>query len=104
MVDRALNGPWISGFAKLDKSSTFTQDIPDNLTDPVCNGPDGLGISEAGDDAFEDRLQMASVGPGGGLGRLTQQASQEPIPFGGSPGMILAGALIGAGADTDPGG
>ena len=103
-VDRALNGSWVSGFAELDEPGPLMQDIPDDVADPVSNGPDRLDVSETDDEAFEDRLQMASVSPRGGLGCLTQQPPQEAIPFGGSAGMVLPGTLIGTGADTDPGG
>src|SRR5688572_30488386 len=104
MTDRALNGFWISGLTELDEAFSFAQDLPNDDTDPVSHGPDGLHVSEADDQFFKDTLQVAVVGPGGSLSCLTQQPSHEAISFGGPSGMVLAGALIRAGADANPGG
>ena len=104
MVDRALNRFRISGFAELPESSPFMQDIPDDFADPVSDGPDRLNVSESDHQAFENRLEVAAVGSGSGLGRLTEHAPEEPISFRGSAGMVFPRAFIGAGADTDPGG
>ena len=103
MVDRPLDGFGISGFAKLDELCSFVQDIPDDFADPVSNGPNCLNVSETDHKAFENRLKMASVGSGGRLSCLAQQPSQEAIPFRGTGRMVLPRALIGTGANTDPG-
>src|SRR5688572_1093315 len=73
MTDRALNGFWISGLTELDEAFSFAQDLPNDDTDPVSHGPDGLHVSEADDQFFKDTLQVAVVGPGGSLSCLTQQ-------------------------------
>jgi len=103
MVDGSSHRFGVSGFTEFDESCPFMQDIPDDLADTVSDGPDCLDISQTDHEALEKRRQMAILGSDGGLCRLVQQASQEAIAFGGVAGMVLPGALIGAGADTDPG-
>ena len=73
MVDRALHGPRISGFAELDESASLTQHIPDDFAEPVSNGPNRFDVSETDHVAFEDSLQMAVLGSCGRLSRLAQQ-------------------------------
>ena len=104
MIDRALNRPRISGFAEFGEPRAFPQNVPDDFADPVSDGPDRLNVSESDHEAFENRLEVAAVGSGGSLGRLTQQAPQEAISFRRPAGMVLPRAFIGAGANTDPGG
>ena len=71
MMDRALNRFRISGFAEFGKPRPFPQNVPYDFADPVSDGPDRLNVSQSDHEAFENRLQVAAVGSGGGLGRLT---------------------------------
>ena len=103
MVDRALNSLGIARLALLDKALSVVQDLPDNDGDPVSHGPDGLDISQANYQAFEDALQMAVFGSGSRLRRLAQQPSHEAVAFGRPAGVVLPGTLAGTGADANPG-
>ena len=71
LINRALNRFRISGFAEFGKPRPFPQNVPDDFADPVSDGPDRLNVSQSDHEAFENRLQVAAVGSGGGLGRLT---------------------------------
>src|SRR5882762_6498345 len=53
MIDRALNSFRISGFAELDESRPFAQDIPDDLADSVSDSPDCFDVSETDHKTFE---------------------------------------------------
>jgi hypothetical protein len=102
-MDGGLHGFGISDFAELDEARILMQDVPDDFAEPVGDSPDRFDVSKPNYEAFENSLQMTPVGSGGGLSRLAPPAPHEAIAFGGSSGMVLAGALIGARADADPG-
>ena len=72
MIDGALDGSRITRFAEFDKLGAFVENVPDDLADPVSDRPDCLDIPEADDQALEQSLQVAAVGPGGSLSSLTQ--------------------------------
>src|SRR5712691_6994953 len=69
----------------------------------MSDGPDCLDVSQADEEASKNRLQVTSLGPDCRLGGLTEQAAHEAIAFCGTTGMILAGTLVGPGADANPG-
>ena len=102
VLNTAPHGLRVDGFARFDQSCALVQDVPNDNADPVSDGPNRFHISETDDQASKDRLQMTTVGPGCGLSSLTEQAAQEAVPFGATAGMVLTGALAGAGADCDP--
>ena len=71
MIDGTLDSFGISSLAELGKTRPFVEDVPDNLADPMSDGPDGLYVSETDDQALEDGLQVAPFGSGGCLSGLT---------------------------------
>ena len=56
VVDRASNGFGAAGFTELDEARPFMQNVPNDLADPMSDGPDRLNIAEADDQALENRL------------------------------------------------
>src|SRR3981081_594499 len=46
--------------ALLDESHPFMQDLPNDATEPICNGPDGGLIAEAGHQTAEHNLKMTA--------------------------------------------
>jgi hypothetical protein len=58
------------------------EDQPDQSTLSMGNRPDGLIMSQARDAAAIHNLEDASFGPGGGVGRLVENATMWRVPFG----------------------
>ena len=84
VFDGPFDGLRISRLAEFDKPISFVEDVPNDLADPMGESPNSLYVAETHHETLKDRLEMASVGSGGSLSSLTQQASEESIPFGAS--------------------
>ena len=90
------------GWAAFFVPNALVQDLPNQTTEPVGDGTDGLRVSEARDEPAihdgEDRALRLHRGVGG----LIQDASHLSIAFGAAVTVVHAGTLLIARARAHP--
>lgn len=74
------------------ESGTLLPDLPGTPTEPTGDGPENLNGSASNAQLPEHRPGVAAFDLGCGLDRLTEQAFQEALAFGGTGTMSLIGA------------
>jgi hypothetical protein len=67
--------------AVLDKSHPFMQDLPNDTTEPMGNGPDDGLIAEAGHQTAEHSLKMTAFPGNRSVRGLVQYSTQVLLPF-----------------------
>jgi hypothetical protein len=78
------------------------QDLPDQSTQPVGDGADGLGMSEARHEPTIHHGEDGAPGLDGGIGGLVEDAAHLAIAFRAPVTVVLSGAFLGAGARAHP--
>ena len=80
----------------------LVQDLPDQSTESVGDGPNRLSMSEAWDDPTVDDGKDHPLGFHRGVGGLVEDASHLPIAFGAAVVVVHAGTLLVTGAGAHP--
>lgn len=80
----------------------LVQDLPDQSTQSVADGPNRLGMSEAWDDPTVDDGKNRPLGLHRGVGGLVEDTSHLPVAFGAAVVVVHAGTLLVTGAGAHP--
>jgi len=95
---RSLGDRWATFLV----TDSLVEDQPDEPTVPMCNGSDGLIVSQTWDGATIQNLEDASFGPGCSICSLIEYASHLTVALWRAVAMVHACALIVARTGTDP--
>ncbi len=90
------------GWAPFFVTNALVQDQPNHSTLSMCDGPDGLIVSQARNQAAIHNLKDAPFGPGCGIRCLVEQTSHVSVAFWRAVAVVCACALVVARAGTDP--
>src|SRR5215510_6858353 len=88
--------------ALLDESHSFMQDLPNNATEPMGDGPDGGLIAEAGQQTAEHDLKVTAFLGDRSVRSLVQHSTQVFIAFRGTTAMVLLRGFFLAGTGPHP--
>ena len=80
----------------------LVKNLPNEATEPVGDRTDGLGVTEARDKPSIHNREDGALRLHRGVGRLIQDASHLPVALGAAVTVVLARALLGAGARAHP--
>src|SRR4029453_5878269 len=78
--------------------NAFEKKLPNETTQPVRAGPNGLRVPEARDEPSIHDGEDGALGLHGGVRGLIQDASHPAVALGAAVTVVLARALLGAGA------
>ncbi len=79
------------------------KNLPDQSTEPVGDGPDGLRVAKPRDDSSIHDREDGAFGLHGSVGRLIQDASHLAVALGAAVTVVHAGTLFIARACAHPG-
>src|SRR4029077_5153346 len=80
----------------------LVKNLPNQTTEPVSNGADGLPVPEPRDKPAIDDREDGALGLHGGVRGLIQDASHLPVALRAAVTVVLARALLSAGAGAHP--
>ena len=83
---------------------SLVKNLPDQTTEPVGDGANGLGMAESRDESAIDDREDRAFGLHRGVRRLIQDASHLTVAFGAAVTVVHACAFLVAGAGAHPGG
>jgi hypothetical protein len=83
--------------------NALVQNLPDQTTEPVDDGPDGLSVSKARDEPAIHDGEDGALRLHRGVGGLIQDASHLSISFGAAVAVVHACTLFMARARAHPG-
>ena len=92
------------GFAEVSIGQVLGEHVIGGDEDFVGDGERGAQCAATGLEAVELVLEIAALGSGRGDGGADQDGAQMDIALPGPAALVLAGALVIAGADAGPGG
>ena len=81
----------------------LVQNLPDQTTQPMGNGPDGLRVPEARHQTSVGQLEDTAFGLDRRVGRLIEQASHLPVALRRAVAIAHARTLVIARTGADPG-
>ena len=87
----------------LDVTDSFVEDLPDEATESMGDGPDCRLIPQSGQQTPENRLKMGALAPGCGVGNLTEYSPHVLVAFRGAAAAVLPSALFFPGTGSNPG-
>src|SRR5262249_963508 len=90
------------GGATFFVTNSIVQDLPNETTLPMGNGPDRLFMPQAGYRAAIDGLEDRSLSFHGSVGRLIENSPHGTVAFGGPMAVVHPRALVVAGACPYP--